>query len=283
MRFAKPGFKPESPVPSSLPPFQHPVKTVAVKLWMVVALAAGLALSMGALVFLLVRPVAPIPTFEKSVEAYLHKRQAEPSPARVAFAQIQKSFVVIQAQQKARSDALFELGAGVIVEDTGTILTCLHVIDGATGIRITFSDGFETGGIVVRTQRDNDLAVLRPEIVPEDLQPATFGSSADLQIGDPVVAVGNPFGLIDSVSQGVVSGKDRSAAVSEKGPRLHGLIQFDAAVNPGNSGGPLLNRQGEVVGLVTALFNPTSQSFFVGIGYAITIETAGRMLDIPPW
>jgi S1-C subfamily serine protease len=122
---------------------------------------------------------------------------------------------------------------------------------------------------------------LRPEVVPEDLTPAILAGSGGLRIGDPVVAVGNPFGLVGSVSEGVVSGLDRSTQIEST--ELHGLIQFDAAVNPGNSGGPLLNRDGEVVGLVTALLNPTKQSFFVGIGYAITMETAGRAFDIPPW
>ena len=250
-------------------------------------LGAGALVLVGAVGALVLRPIQPPPTaeaFNKAVEAYLQKRPPEPTAANIAFALAQPSLVVIKVENsKANAQGTIGLGAGVIVEESGTILTCLHVIAGGGDIKLIFSDGFETGAVIVRTQPENDLAVLMPEIVPEDLIPATFGDSSELRIGDPVVAIGNPFGLVNSVSEGVVSGLGRSATAGEGGPRLSNLIQFDAAVNPGNSGGPLLNRRGEVVGLVTALLNPTKESFFIGVGYAVTIETAGGAIDIPPW
>lgn len=241
-------------------------------------------LALAVLWFLPKPPAAPDPeAFNKAVEAYLRKRAPDPSPANVAFAVIQPSLIVVQGKAKdAAEDDPFALGTGIIVDENGTILTCLHVVAGSETIVVTFPDGFQTEAALVNAQADNDLAVLMPAIVPENLTPAVLGGTADLRIGDPVVAVGNPFGLVASVSEGVISGLNRSTN-AESGPPLKGLIQFDAAVNPGNSGGPLLNRRGEVVGLVTALINPTKQSFFVGIGYAITIETAGRAFDIPPW
>jgi S1-C subfamily serine protease len=100
-------------------------------------------------------------------------------------------------------------------------------------------------------------------------------------VGHPVIAVGHPFGLSRTLTTGVVSALDRSARLDQD-RELSGLIQFDAAVNPGNSGGPLLNRSGQVIGVVTGLANPTDQSFFVGIGFAVPIATAGGAADAPP-
>lgn len=174
------------------------------------------------------------------------------------------------------------LGAGVVVNDTGIILTCLHVVDNASIITVVFADGSESVATVMLTEPENDLAVLRPDIIPDDLVPATLASSAMLRIGDEVFAVGNPFGMRNSLSSGVVSGLGRSFESPETGEILTGLIQFDAAVNPGNSGGPLLNRDGEVVGIVTALLNPTDETVFIGIGFAVTIETAGGGAGAPP-
>lgn len=282
MRFATPG-RPRDPGPTPPPPPVLPPKKPSVPVW---AWAGGATAALVLLVFLpplFAPPAPPDPrVFERAVEAYMRKRAPDPSPANVAFAVIQPSLVVVQGLAPgAQEEDPSALGAGVVVAEDGTILTCLHVVAGAEVIRVTFADGFQTEARLVNAQPNNDLAVLVADIVPENLVPAILGSSSDLALGDPVVAVGNPFGLVGSVSEGVVSGLNRSTETGDL--RLKGLIQFDAAVNPGNSGGPLLNRRGEVVGLVTALLNPVKQNFFVGIGYAITIETAGGGLDIPPW
>ncbi len=115
------------------------------------------------------------------------------------------------------------------------------------------------------------------------LIPATLGSPASLQVGDEAIVIGNPFGLRHTVTAGVISGLNRSFKLPNTENPVEGLIQFDAAVNPGNSGGPLLNRDGEVVGIVTALANPTDQSVFIGIGFAVPIDVAASVAGSPPF
>jgi S1-C subfamily serine protease len=136
--------------------------------------------------------------------------------------------------------------------------------------------------LVIGVQPENDLAVIKAKRLPDDLQPATLGSSQNLQPGDEVVAVGFPFGIGPSVSAGVVSGLNRSFG-SEGKTMMRGLIQADAAANPGNSGGPLINMAGEVVGIVTAILNPTSARTFIGIVFAATIESAGGGMGVSPF
>jgi S1-C subfamily serine protease len=174
------------------------------------------------------------------------------------------------------------LGSGVVVDDSGTILTCLHVVQGASDIEVDFADGTKSTAQVVSTQPENDLAVLEPAVIPDNLTAATLASASTLNVGDQVAAIGSPFGLAESLSSGVVSGLGREFTSAESGQTLTNLIQFDAAVNPGNSGGPLVDRSGEVVGIVTGLLNPTQSTFFVGIGFAVPIETASTALG-PPW
>jgi S1-C subfamily serine protease len=125
---------------------------------------------------------------------------------------------------------------------------------------------------VVSGDPEHDVAVLAVDQLPEIVVPAVMAGPPP--VGDAVFAVGNPLGLARSLTAGVVSATDRSIP-SPQGASLDGLIQFDAAVNPGNSGGPLLNRAGQVVGIVTALANPGAQDFFIGIGFAVPIATAG--------
>ncbi|MGJ7510830.1 S1C family serine protease [Variovorax sp. GT1P44] len=175
------------------------------------------------------------------------------------------------------------VGTGVVIVDKGVILTNLHVVAGAESIKVTFADGLEAPATVTGVQPENDLAVLQAQKLPDDLIPATMRSTADLMPGDQVVAVGFPFGIGPSVSAGVVSGLKRSFRSPEGKQELGNLIQFDAAANPGNSGGPLINMNGEVLGIVTAILNPTQQRTFIGIGFAVPIENAASAAGSPPF
>jgi S1-C subfamily serine protease len=175
------------------------------------------------------------------------------------------------------------VGSGVVIVDKGVILTNLHVIRGADRIKVTFFDGTESTASVVGVQPENDLAVLQAHTIPDDLVAATMRSTADLSPGDQVVAVGFPFGIGPSVSAGVVSGLKRSFRSPEGKQEMSNLIQFDAAANPGNSGGPLVNMDGELLGIVTAILNPTSARTFIGIGFAVPIENAASAAGMPPF
>jgi serine protease DegQ len=168
------------------------------------------------------------------------------------------------------------MGTGVVIVDDGTILTSLHVVAGEGEIEVVFADGTKSPADIVSAQPDQDLAVLRARRIPDDLIPATLASSRGLQPGDQVVAVGFPFGIGPSASGGVISGLGREYRATNGEQILRNLIQFDAAVNPGNSGGPLINMDGQVIGIVTALLNPSTQRVFIGIGFAVPIETAAR-------
>jgi serine protease DegQ len=171
-------------------------------------------------------------------------------------------------------------GSGVVIDEKGDILTNLHVIRSTDRWVVTFADGSTSDAQVMSIQANNDLAVIRASKTPDEIKPATMATTRDLHPGDMVVATGFPFGIGPSVSSGVVGGLKREFddpdRKPEDGGKLTNLIQFDAAVNPGNSGGPLVNRDGEVVGIVTALYNPTGQHVFAGMGFAVPIENAAR-------
>lgn len=178
---------------------------------------------------------------------------------------------------------LFGIGSGVVIMDNGTILTNLHVVAGADRLSVTFHDGTESEAVIVGLHPNNDMAIIRAKKIPDDLPAAVMGSSGRLLPGDEVVAVGFPFGIGPSVSAGVVSGLNRSLRSPKGENMLSGLIQFDAAANSGNSGGPLVNMEGELVGIVTAILNPTRARTFIGIGFAVTMESAGMAVGIPPF
>src|SRR4029077_15476740 len=129
---------------------------------------------------------------------------------------------------------------------------------------------------------DHDIAVLQADVLPSTAVPATLGNPRSVQVGDEAYVVGNPFGLGGSMTAGVISGVNRSFQNPATGGTQVGLIQFDAAANPGNSGGPLMNRAGQVIGIVTSLVNPPGQDVFIGIGLAVPIDFAGGAAGLPP-
>jgi S1-C subfamily serine protease len=208
----------------------------------------------------------------------IKNQQAAPATSALVYHKILPSVVVIETRGPSSKAGEERLGTGVIVNSQGSILTAFHVVDGATTIRVSFVDGSRSSAQVASSDPEHDIAVLMPAHPPGVIVPAVLGGGA--QVGDDAYAVGNPFGYVASLSAGVVSGLERTAETND-GKTLHGLIQFDAAVNPGNSGGPLLNRGGQVIGIVTALANPSHTGSFIGIGFAVPIDTAGGAANAP--
>lgn len=213
-----------------------------------------------------------------------------PSAAAKAYEAIIPSVVRVVAIGKSKGrdkDGKDEnersVGTGVVIVDKGIILTNLHVVQGAETIHITFSDGLTTTASITGVQPENDLAVLQAHKIPDDMIAATMRSTADLQPGDEVMAVGFPFGIGPSASSGIVSGLKRTFRSPEGKQEMSNLIQFDAAANPGNSGGPLVTMDGHVVGIVTAIYNPNQQRTFVGIGFAVPIENAASAAGMTPF
>jgi S1-C subfamily serine protease len=212
-----------------------------------------------------------------------------PRPTAVdAFERIAPSIVHVrgfatEGGNEGEESAPANSGTGVVIVDTGVILTNLHVVRGAKRVRVTFADGLEADAEVTGERPEHDLAVLQAKTIPDDLVSAVMRSTHGLKPGDEVVAVGFPFGIGPSTSAGVISGLQREY-LSKEGERiLTNLIQFDAAVNPGNSGGPLVTTEGEVIGIVTGLLNPTEQRVFIGIGFAVPIENAAAAAGLTPF
>jgi S1-C subfamily serine protease len=209
-----------------------------------------------------------------------------PSQAARAYEKLRGSVVRVRdlsASEENGAEAESGVGTGVVIVDKGVILTNLHVVLGAKKVGVVFADGLQSEASVIGVQPEHDLAVLQAKTIPDDLQAATMRSTGDLMPGDRVIAVGFPFGIGPSVSEGVVSGLRREYRSPEGKRVLTNLIQFDAAANPGNSGGPLATMDGEVVGIVTGILNPTAQRVFIGIGFAVPIENAASAVGLSPF
>jgi S1-C subfamily serine protease len=233
------------------------------------------------------RPAAP-PLSQRDVQQAIASALASQTPgpptSELVYRAIAPSIVLIETtgtgpDGKPSSGE----GTGVVVNAQGEILTALHVVADAATVNLTFADGSHSTASVTSRDTAKDVAVLTPATLPAQLAPATLGNPGSMQIGSEAYIVGNPFGLYGSLSAGVVSGLGRSFHDPETNQVRSGLIQVDAAVNPGNSGGPLLDRGGRVVGIVTALINPTKEDVFIGIGLAVPIDAAGGAAGLPPY
>jgi S1-C subfamily serine protease len=229
------------------------------------------------------------PLTQTEVNAAIANAMASATPrppfSTLVYQIIQPSLVWIEAEgvpgETGEPDK--SLGTGVIIDRFGNILTSLHVVENAPTIKLTFADGTQSLAVVAEAMPEKDIAVLQAETPPPLFLPATVGNAGALQVGDEAYVVGNPFGLYSSMSAGVISGFDRTFQPPGAGQVIEGLIQVDAAVNPGNSGGPLLNRYGHVVGIVTGIINPTEENFFIGIGFAVPIDAAAGGGGSPPY
>ena len=211
---------------------------------------------------------------------------ATPRPAfsALVYPVIAPSLVAIRTDETSgEGEEGHSFGSGVIVNDVGEILTSLHVVSNAKNITVIFADGTQSPAVILLAQPEIDIAVLQPMVLPREWFPATLGNPGAMRVGDEAYVLGNPFGLPWSFSEGIISGFDRTFRIPNSDTVIEGMIQFDAAANPGNSGGPLLNRDGHVIGIVTGILNPTDSSFFVGIGFAVPIGTATGGMGSPPY
>ena len=195
------------------------------------------------------------------------------------YAKLAQTVVTVRSDL---ADGKTAIGSGVIIDEDADILTALHVVADATRITVTFADGLTVEARIFAKQADNDIAGIRALGHPDIMVSATVGNPNSLNVGDDAIVIGNPFGLSRSLSTGVISGLHRTIQPPGAAKPMTELIQFDASVNPGNSGGPLFNRDGDVVGIVSGLANPNGQASFAGIGFAVNIQAAGGAVGVPP-
>jgi S1-C subfamily serine protease len=255
-----------------------------------VPFASGVLITLVAVMAYTTLLPGPPPLTQNDVDQTVADALASVTPAppfsELVYRSVEPSVVLIETKtadgdgKPARKSGL---GSGVVVNTDGDILTSLHVVADATEIALTFADGSTSAAEIVVRQPQNDIAVIRATTPPPNLVPATLGNPGAVREGSEAYALGAPFGLGGSVSAGVISGLDRSFKIPSSDLVLHGLIQIDAAVNPGNSGGPLVNRDGDVIGIVAALLNPTEDDVFIGIGLAVPIDVAGGAAGLPPY
>src|SRR5262245_45055333 len=276
------------PSASQSEPWRRRLERLRMQLRRIVPFASGVLAALMALLLYNVLLPAPPPLTTREVNDTVAQALASATPApaysTLVYQVIQPSLVLIQTQAPGVNGKTENaIGSGVVIDDRGDILTSLHVVADASDIQLTFADGTQSSAQIAAKQPEDDIAVLRARRLPAQLVPATLGNPNAMRVGDEAFVVGHPLGLYGSMSAGVISGFDRSFHPPNSDQELKGLIQIDAAVNPGNSGGPLLNRYGQVIGIVAGLVNPTDQDSFAGIGFAVPINVAGGAAGLPPY
>jgi S1-C subfamily serine protease len=267
--------------------WRHHLRSVRARVRRAAPFASGvLAALLAILLYTLLVP-APHQMTAREVKDTVAQALASATPpppySALVYQIIQPSLVLIQSQAPGGNGLAADngVGSGVVIDDRGDILTSLHIVADVPIVYVTFADGTQSSAQVTAAQAENDIAVLSASHPPAQIVPATLGNPNAMRVGDEAYVVGNPFSLYNSMSAGVISGFDRSFQLPNSDQELKGLIQIDAAVNPGNSGGPLVNREGQVIGIVTAFLNPTKQDVFIGIGFAVPINVAGGAAGSP--
>jgi len=197
-------------------------------------------------------------------------RTVSPSTVHITTVATQRNLFSMDVLQVPRGT-----GTGFFWDERGHIVTNFHVLEGASGARVTLADQSEWKASLVGVFPDRDLAVLRIDAPREKIRPIALGSSRDLQVGQRVYAIGNPFGLDQTLTTGIVSALNREIQSATQ-RTIRGVIQTDAAINPGNSGGPLLDSAGRLIGVNTAIYSPSGAS--AGIGFAIPVDEVNRVV-----
>lgn len=280
----------QEPAPASVPPATPPPRKRTGR----TALAAGaLALALaggagsGALTSALVSHSARTAattgtsTAETTTTTASNPTDASTNAAAV-YAAVSPGVVTITSNVTGRFGQQGQAtGSGIVLDTRGDILTNFHVIDGASQISVAFSNGKTANASIVGTNSGYDLAVIRVSVAASQLHPVTLGNSSSVQIGDAVYAIGSPFGLSGTLTQGIVSGLNRSESAATSsgnvGSRLNSLIQTDTPINPGNSGGPLVDAGGTVIGINQSIESPVDAN--VGVGFAIPINVVSQLLS----
>jgi serine protease Do len=267
---------PVQPIPP-VPPFPHrPARSMAVAM-----LAAGLvagSIGGGAVGALIAshHPTASPSSSNATVAAGVAAPAPSPGSFAAIYQQTKDGVVTITTSVSgggARSFSQAE-GSGIVVDKQGDILTNAHVVDGASQVQVTFSDGHTATAQVKGVDQSADLAVVQVS-ASDQLHPLTAGNSDALQVGDAALAIGSPFGLQGSFTAGIISGLNRSST-APTGRALTGMIQTDAPINPGNSGGALLDAHGQLIGINDSIQSPVEGN--VGVGFAIPINRAETLL-----
>lgn len=277
-----PGAVPPSADPWTAPGAPQPARRSRAWLWIASAAVVGVLVGGGSVAAAgLLDLDGPAASDRSASLAEVGRSQTDEVPVSGSSAQspdwqrvaaaVQASVVAIEVQTQSGGGQ----GSGVIIDDDGHVLTNNHVVSGAQGnVRVTLTDGRMLEGEVVGTDASTDLAVVRLLDAPDDLQAAALGDSDDVTVGDPVMAVGNPLGLANTVTTGIVSAVDRPVSTQEVGGEsaVTNAIQIDAAVNPGNSGGPLFDATGRVVGITSSIATLSQASGSIGLGFAIPVN-----------
>jgi S1-C subfamily serine protease len=213
---------------------------------------------------------------DRSIRDALASATPKPNVAVAAFNTIKDSVVLIKTRNRGET-AVQARGSGFLLDSGGTVVTSLHVVKDAIEITVVFADGEETSGTLAETRVDFDIALL--DVIASGRKPATLASPKDLRVGDEAIAVGSPLGQRNSLAVGVISKLGSTTPVAWSSDPIGGLIQFDAAMYPENSGGPLVNRRGEVIGVVMV----PHTTGMAGMGFAVPIDSAASVSGSNPF